>query len=382
MGLGVGVPFASADRRVVTFRGVLEEMNKGQDHCQWIKNFRTICPAHPDQMLLDPFLESVEIDIPKIVGDWDALMEYLPDIKTKAPKVVKNLQFNMDDDGFGECISGGLVTPENAAPMTAHNLRRQNFRSSTITQVLPLPNPSQSSNPGGRQHVAYPVVVQRDISEVEGQRGLSDIELQRNSFLNLHVAGPSSSSQASAYSKHSYHPTRAQLQKHQITFRHGAYGKSYSLDEATAGIGDVVSEELLHSVKAEEAYIRTFCIMMGDLIITPFWMWRTSALMASSYEKTYMPVKWTKLPEVKAIDVTSMDDFWSLFYIMEQAAAHYYTDSYVALLARLCLNLIAGFSIIGGHPGSNVMRMVARKNVIHLLVNYMRVMVNKFVHEV
>ena len=384
MGLGVGVPFACADRRVITFRGVLENMTRDQAHCQWIKNFRKLSPARSDQVVLDPFLEKVEIDLSKIVGNWPALAQYIPDVKVDhqpVRNVVKSLQFAENEDVFGECISGGPATPDNAAPMASQNLRRQNYRSSAIPQVLPLQNHPQPINPVGRQHVAYPVEGQHNLSRVEEQRDPPGVEVQR--FQNLQVSESSSSSnQSSIYSKHSYHPTRAQLQKHMITFRHGAYGKSYSLEQATSGIEEVLSQELLHSVKAEEAYVRSFCIMMGDLTLAPYWTWRTAALLANNYEESYMPVKWTKLPELKAMEVTDIDDFWALYHSMQEAAARYYVDSYVTLLGRVRLNLIAGFNIIGGRAGFMGMRMISRKNVIHVLVSYLRVMVNKFVTEV
>ena len=57
LGLGVNVPFACADGRVITFRGVLENMDKNDGHEQWIKEFRKIDPARADQMILDRFLE-------------------------------------------------------------------------------------------------------------------------------------------------------------------------------------------------------------------------------------------------------------------------------------------------------------------------------------
>ena len=407
LGLGVNVPFVSADRRIVTIRGDLENMNRSDGHERWIKEFGKIQAARPDQMILDQFLEHRELNLAKLLAGWDGLTEYIPVPPVKKQVVTKNLhvEFNSDTDGFGDCLTGDPSTPLNSGTMAAQNSRRQEFRSSSIPQVLPLPDHPQPLNFRGRDTVAPHdrVAIPRRDRSVEGRRRSQEgvepqrpyhdgVDVQRQ-FQNLQVAsGPygsgsphsshGSSSQPSIYSKHSYHPTRAQLQKHKITFKDGAYGKSYTEEEATAGIEVVLMHEMMHSVKADEAYIRSYCIMMGDLTLVPWSAWRNASLLANNFEEHYLPVKWTKLPDLKSMDVTDLDHFWTLFYSMEEAAARYYVDSYCLLLGRVRTNLLGGFKIVGGRAGFMAMRAGARKNVIHVMVSYMRVIVNKFVVEV
>ena len=375
MGMGVGTIFKNADRRVGTFRTILEHMQLSDDHARWIKEFGSFGVARPNQTVLDPFLEPVEISLSKILSNWPALARYVPEVKP--PALVKDLRvaFNVDDEGFGECISGNPVTPVRAADsLQSKNQRRQEYRNTAVSQVLPLPfeHPQRAA-------VKLPVEEQR--------QGLS-VEVQRESLERLQVSpggyasSSPSSSYGSNYAKHGYHPTHAQLQKHKITFRDGAYGKSSSLEEATVGIDEVLGEELHHSVKNGEAYIRTYCIMMGDLTLVPYGMWRNGTLAVNNYEESYMPVKWTKLPELKAVEVVELDEFWSLYHSMEEAAARYYVNSYCLLLARTRTNLLAAFMVVGGRPGFIRMRVSVRKNVIHVLVAYLRRIVSKFVMEV
>ena len=327
------------------------------------------------------------------MGDWDALTAYLPEVPVKKQEtVVKNLrvEFNSDTDGFGDCLTGDLMTPLHASSMASQNLRRQEFRTSAVPQVLSLSQQSQPMSSQGSGHVASrgQVEVQRDLSE-EGRRFHDGAEVQQQ-FRNLQVAtGPygspmsyQGSVQSSAYSKHSYHPTRAQLQKHKITFKNGAYGKSYTLEEATAGIEVVLMHEMMHSVKSDEAYIRSYCIMMGDLTLVPWSAWRNATLLANNFEEHYLPVKWTKLPELRPMDVTDLDHFRTLYYSMEEAAARYYVDSYCVLLGRVRSNLLGAFKIVGGRAGFMAMRPGSRKNIIHVLVSYLRMIVNQFVVEV
>ena len=388
LGLGVNVPFACADRRVVTFRGVLENMDKNDGHDQWIKEFRTIEPARPDQTILDQFLESREIDMVKIVGSWDGLSQYLPTlpVKKQAAAVVKNLHvdFNSDTEGFGECHTGDPMTPQNAGTMAAHNLRRQEFRTSAVPQVLPLPR--QRTEPQGRVHMAphdRVAIQRRDRSEgVDVQERFQDLQVASGPYGSGSSHSSQDSSHSSVYSKHSYHPTRAQLQKHKITFKDGAYGKSYSQEEATAGIEEVLMHEMMHSVKADEAYIRSYCIMMGDLTLVPWFAWRNASLLANNFEEHYLPVKWTKLPDLKSVEVIDLDHFWTLYYSMEEAASRYYVDSYCLLLSRVRTNLLGAFKIVGGRSGFMGMRGNTRKNIIHVMVSYIRVIINKFVMEV
>ena len=373
LGLGVNVPYTSADRRVTKYRTVLENMDKSASHATWLKEFCSFGIARADQQVFDQFLEQVELNLPKIFGKWSALKQYLPVVEEKTVAKDLRVDFNLDNEGFGECISGNPVTPVRvAASMHSQNQRRQEFRSSAIPQVLPLP-------PGHQRHVPMK-------DTVEAQQEDLKVEVQRGSFerLQLPSSGYESSSpnHAATYSKHSYHPSRAQLQKHMITFRDGAYGKSYTLEEATAGIEDVLAEELRFSVKTAEAYIRTWCIMMGDLLLVPWGAWRTNSLLANNFEENYLPVKWTKLPELKSIEVTDIDDFWSLYHAMEEAAARYYVTSYCVLLGRVRTNIQGGFMVLGGRVAFTAMRAVVRRNVIHVLVGYLRLIVGRFISEV
>ena len=381
LGLGVGTKFKSADRRVCTLRTILENMDTHDNHDQWLKEFGSISVARADQMVLDPFMESVEISLPKILSGYPSLSRYLPKVEVKksttASSVSKNLRvdFNMDDAAFGECVSGNPVTPIRvASSMQAQNQRRQEFRSSAIPQVLPLHHSNSR-----HVEVKDPVAVQHQPLSVD---------VQQEQFQRLQISpsgyGSSSpsSSQVPTYSKHGYHPTTAQLQKHMITFRNGAYGKSSTLEQATVGIEAVLSQELLHAVKSNEAYIRAWCIMMGDLMRVPWWIWRNATLLANNFEENYIPVKWSKLPELKAMEVVDMDEFWVLYYAMEAAAQRYYVNSYCVLLGRTRLNLLGGFNVVGGRAGFMAMRVAARKNVIHVLVAYLRLIVSKFIMEV
>ena len=376
LGLGVGVVHANADRRVTAFRSVLENMDVKDSHEQWEKEFGTFGLARANQTVLDPFLEPVEISLEKILGNYPVLARYTATVENKKPlvrEVAKNLrvEFNVDDEGFGECNTGNPVTPARVtSSMQSQNQRRQEFRTSAIQKVIPL-------NHDNQQHAI------KDSVEVQHQN--LSVDVQQAAFSNLQVSplsGYGSSSPASSYSKHSYHPTNAQLQKHKVTFKDGAYGKSNTQEEATAGIEMVLMQEMRYSVKTDEAYIRSYCIMMGDLMIAPFWTWRDASLLALNFEENYLPVKWTKLPELKAIDVIDMDDFWALFYSMERAAGRYYVSSYCELLARARQNLLGGFRVVGGRPGFEAMRAPVRKNIIHVLVAYLRLIVHMFVAEV
>ena len=368
LGVGVGTVFANADRRVTTLRSILENMSPHDDHDQWIKEVDSLSVAREDQKVLDPFLEAVEISLPKILSNWPALARYLPVVvlkKKSALAVTKDLRVEFElNDGFGECISGNPVTPVRVeASLQSQNARRQEHRASAVPQVLPL---------------------SRTIKPMDSTRSLDhQVEVQRENIDRLQISpggygAPSSSVHASNYSKHSYHPSHSQLQKHMITFKDGTYGKSYTLEEATAGIEVVLSQEMLHTVKADEAHIRSWCIMNGDLMLAPFWTWRNATLLANNFEEHYIPVKWSKLPDLKAMEVVDMDEFWVLYHSMEQAAARYYVDSYCLLLAHCRHNIQEGFMVVGGRAGFIGMRMAVRRNVIHVLVAYLRHIVNLF----
>ena len=385
LGLGVGTKYKSADRRVCTLRTILEHMTKHDDHDQWMKEFDSFSVARPDQKVLDPSLESVEISLPKILSGWPALAQYIPVSPVKPSKireVSKNLHvdFNMDDEGFGECRSGNPVTPVRvAASLESQNSRRQEFRSSAMPQVLPLPS-THRRHVSANDHVelqhqnSYP----REMEQAEN----GPSEDFRRLSLSPDGYDEARSNHIPNYSKHGYHPTRAQLQKHKITFKNGSYGKSHTLIEASTGIEEVLTQELMNSVKADEAYIRAWCIMMGDLTLVPMFAWRNATLLANNFEESYMPVNWNKLPELKVLEVVDMDDFWVLYHSMEQAAARYYVDSYCALLSRTRQNLNGGFLVVGGRAGFIGMRVAVRRNIIHVLVSYLRRVVNRFVSEV
>lgn len=383
MGLGVEVPFACADRRITTFRSVLDSLSKEDDHAQWIKQFRSISPAHPEQKILDQFLESVEINIPKIIGNWSALSQYLPEVKVKkSASVKKDLQvdFNMDADGFGECLTGHPVTPIRVADsLHSQNQRRQEYRGSVVPQVIPL---THAEGRNGRVAFKDQLELQRQELSVEVQQVEDPSVSLRRLSLSPSESEQVQASHVSNYSKHGYHPTGAQLQKHKITFKTGAYGKSYTLAEASSGIEEVLTQELMFAVKSDEAHVRAWCIMMGDLMVVPWGVWRNATLLANNFEEHYMPVKWNKLPELKALEVNDMDDFWNLYLSMEEAASRYYVDSYVSLLARVRVNLNKGFMVVGGRSGFNGLRVASRRNVIHILVAYMRLLVNRFIGEV
>lgn len=366
LGLGMEVPFLDAEARVPQFRGILENMQREDEHSVWIKEFRNIVPAASDQVITDGFLESREVNMPEIIGDWDALARYLPGVaKPATATIVKDLSgtFKTDSEGFGECISGDPVTPNQAVshPLRAQNMRRQEVRGTIPSHPPVLPPNFNLGLPTGPQIAMEPTSVWPE---------------------QAHDGYGAAMNPSGIYSKHGYYPSTAQLQKHVITFRNGAYGKSTSREEASAGIEAVLVQELMHAVKQDEAYIRAFCIMMGELMRVPFWCWRNPSLMASNYEERYMPVKWTKLPELTTIDVTEMDNFWELFYSMEAAAERYYVQNYCALLARIRVNIIEGFKVVGGRPGFNSMRLGVRKTIIQVLVAYMRLVVNRFVMEV
>lgn len=379
MGLGVGTEFTNADRRVTAFRTILEGMDASTSHAQWEKDFSSLSVARADQKVLDPFLEPVEISLSKIFSKWPLLSRYIPVVEGKPRAVSKDLrvEFDLNDNGFGNVAIGNPVTPVRVdESLQSQNARRQEFRASANPQVLPLPSDHV-------RHVKEQVAVQsQDQYSIELQPELdSSIQLRRLSISpdGYDQAQPSESA---AYSKHGYHPTRAQLQKHKITFKSGSYGTSKTLSEASTRIEEVLEQELLHSVKADEAHVKTWCIMMGDLVLAPYFSWRSASLLANNFEDHYMPVKWNKLPELKALEVVDIDDFWELYHAMEQAAARYYVSSYCALLSRLRLHINGGFLVVGGRPGFVGMRQPIRRNIIHVMVAYIRAVVNRFVGDV
>ena len=375
LGLGVDVPFENVESRVPQFRAELDAMTRSDTHDHWIQKFKKIVPAHSSQRVTDQFLESEIIDIASLIGDWDVLSRYLT-----TNEVTKNLSvdfnFNTDNEAFGECITGPPTPYDQGTSSTlqSQNERRQEFRG---TSQEPL-QPSKIQNNMVVNRVAVEPVQVEDLKQ--GLKTQVEVQPVAMEFQNLRVSN--SGQVASPYSKHSYHPSNTQLQKHSVTFKIGAYGKSHSAEEATSGIEEVLMEEIRHSVKTDEAYIRAYCIMMGELPLAPFWVWRNPTLMANNFEENYLPKKWTKLPELKPVDVVDIDEFYTLYHSMEDAANRYYVHSYGALLAKIGQNMNSGFLVVGGRPGFQAMRVHVRKNVIHILVAYMRQLVNKFLSEV
>ena len=370
LGLGMGFPSNDPETDAMRYGDILGAgFNPKSKESSWIKTFKAVVlPSQPIQ-IISRFLQPVELDVERILGPYVGLEAMV----ARAQKVIhdavtevhvdRSLSNDFDHFNISESPAGDLkvavINPLDLVTPTRHPVedipsmasRNENRRMQRVPPPIPSAVPAES----------------KSTNDDSGFLPSYDNNALKNQLVSNSMA---------------YRLSEAQLHRHVVTFKSGAYGKSSSAKEACEGIELLYESELLYAANGDEAQVRSTCTMGGHLHNIPFPAWRSCDFDAFSYEDQWAPRKWSKMPEVDLPDVDDFDYFWRLWNEMELAAERYYVPDYVRVLNHVKRNVTAGFMQFGGRAQFEVLAQRNRVAMLHCVLKYMRNIMQKFLTEI
>jgi hypothetical protein len=391
LGLGMGVPGNFPENRASQYEEKVQTMPVTATLANWKKTFGTIVMVNGQTPILNDRLIPMEPDFTRELEPWMGLHILMEDDEDEFHEVYKSPVRSL---GRSFASMGTNDLSAIGHDLENHELQRRNTARQAargVTEVEPpAPAATADARPGAWNGHPQPTgtgtrpsVTFAEVNKPATQPWTTNPSGETKPALRMEPdPEPTTLKHQQLANKLAYIPTDSQLAKHIVTFRVGAYGKSSTKREAMAGIEIVFELENQMAVTRGEAQVRALCIMQGDLHLMPLGGWRDAASVAFMFEDSWEPIKWTKAPVLDLPDVTSLDEFWRLFYAMEEAVARYYVHAYGRVLGQLRLNILAAIRQMGGLGAFDQLAQPNRVAAIQCAIKYIRIVLSKFVMEI